>query len=112
VFRDGDVRSMGNMKTYPILRADGTVQAFEISSSWLTFRPIYKLLRSVRSVDNIKRNWFNEDRISFTFHGRLCVINEPWGDNSRFWIGPVAPEPELDVTRLHDAFRNYRRFFM
>ena len=97
---------MGLMTTYPILRPDGAIQAFEISSSWLTFRPIFRLLRSVSGVENVKRNWFNDDRISFTFRGRPCVVNEPWGDNSRFWIGPATPDPELDMAPVNDAFRN------
>lgn len=96
------------MKTYPILRPDGSLLAFEISSSWLTFRPIYRILRSVHGVADIKRNWFNEDRISFTYHGFPCVINEPWADNSRYWIGPVDTKVGINLAPLNEAFQQYR----
>jgi hypothetical protein len=42
-------------------------------------------------VTDVKRTWFNEDRIKFLFHGEPFVVNEPFGDNSRYWIGPVEP---------------------
>jgi hypothetical protein len=40
----------------------------------------------------------------FYVEGQLFVIWEPWGDNSRFWIGPdpTAPCPQLGLVR--DAF--------
>jgi hypothetical protein len=98
------------MKTFPILREDGSLRAFEVSSAWVTFRPLYRILRSVPGVANIKRNWFNDDRIAFTFEGVACVIHEPWGDNSRFWIGPVSQDSRIDIEPLHDAFKRYNRF--
>jgi hypothetical protein len=95
------------MKTYPILKKDGSLHAFEITSAWLTFRPIYKVLRSVQGVNDIKRNWFDEDRILFNSLGVPFVVNEPWSDNSRYWIGPRDPETSTaDISTLHQAFKN------
>ncbi len=102
------------MKTYPITRIDGTLRGFEISSTWLTFRPLFKLLRSVPGVTDVRRNWFNDDRVSFNFHGREAVVNEPWGDNSRYWVGLKDPDspPELDIAPIHEAFKRYRGFLV
>ena len=95
------------MKTYPILKEDGRLRAFEITSAWLTFRPIYKVLRGVEGVTDIKRNWFNEDRITFSYHSELFVINEPWSDNSRYWVGPKDPNTsKVDLAPLHKAFQD------
>lgn len=97
------------MRTYPDVRGDGSIKSFEISNSfWWSFGPMRKLLESVKGVTDVRRNWFNEDRFSFGFLGRACVVNEPWGDNSRYWIGPTDLEPPLDMKPVHEAFRGFR----
>jgi hypothetical protein len=97
-----------HMKTYPLRRQDGSLLAFEITSAWVTFRPLYGILRSVQGVTDVKRNWFKDDRVTFKFHGEPFVINEPWGDNSRYWLGPENAEASTrDITSLHDAFQRY-----
>jgi hypothetical protein len=86
--------------------------AFEVTSSWSTFRPLHSILRSVNGVASIKRQWFNDDRVRFTFHGEPFVVNEPWGDNSRYWIGPENPEAsKLDIAPIQLAFQQYRGIF-
>ena len=67
-----------------------------------------KVLESVEGVTDFKRNWFNEDRYSFSYFGRKCVVNEPWGDNDQYWIGPTNPDSPLDMGPIHDAFRAFR----
>lgn len=102
------------MKTYPIIRPNGTLRGFEITSSWFTFRPLFKILRSVKGVTDVRRNWFNDDRVTFKFHGKVAVVNEPWGDNSRYWIGLADPDAaiEIDISSIHDAFKGYRGFLV
>jgi hypothetical protein len=93
------------MKTYPDTRPDGTVASFEVSNffPWsLGF--MRRVLNSVEGVTGYKRQWFNEDRFTFVYRGRACVVNEPFGDNSRYWIGPTEREPPLDMSAVHDAF--------
>ena len=100
------------MKTYPILKVDGSLRGFEITSTWLVLRPLLKILRSVEGVTDVRRNWFNDDRVTFKFLGENAVVNEPWGDNSRYWVGLENPDasPDIDITPIHEAFRRYQRF--
>lgn len=102
------------MRTYPHLRPDGSLRGFEVTSAWTVFGPLLKLLRSVEGVTEVQRNWFDEDRITFKFHGKPAVVNEPYGDNSRYWIGLQDPEasPDIDITPLHQAFEKYRGFLV
>ena len=105
-----------HMRTYPILRDDGTVLAFEITSAWVTFIPLFRILRSVPGVTDVKRQYFRDDRVAFKLHGVPFVVNEPWGDSSRYWVGPEDPtESPPDIRPLHQAFFQYRgplvRFF-
>ena len=101
------------MRTYPILKDDGSLRGFEIRAQ-LTVFPLLRLLRSVDGVSDVRHNWSNADRISFTFHGRPAVVHEPWGDSSRYWIGLQHPDsaPDIDITPIHEAFKHYRGFLV
>ena len=97
------------MKTYPIVTEEGVVKAFEISNAYpWSLGAMRKVLESVDGVTGYRKNWFNDDRFSFVFLQRACIVNEPWGDNSRYWIGPVEMEPLLDMGPVHEAFRRFR----
>ena len=101
------------VKTYPHLRADGTVAYFEVSNlfPWsLGF--MRRLLSSVDGVTDFKRQRFNDNRFSFVYRGRPCVVNEPFGDNSRYWIGPTEKDPPLDMRLIQEAFAGFGRSFM
>jgi hypothetical protein len=96
------------MKTYPHVREDGTTAYFEISNafpwSWGFMR---RVLASVPGVSDFKRIRSNDDRFAFVYLGRRCVVNEPFGDNSRYWIGPVEKDPPIDMTPVRDAFTQF-----
>ena len=97
------------VKTYPVFRGDGSMLALEVTSAWLTFRPLFSIMRSVPGVVDVRRQYFNEDRILFVYLGVDCVINEPWGDNSRYWIGPKSPEiSSIDMAPINIAFQNHQ----
>ena len=70
-----------------------------------------RLLSSVDGVSSFKRQWFDDDRYSFVYRGRRCVVNEPYGDNSRYWIGPTESDPPLDMRAVHDAFVRFKFAF-
>jgi len=96
------------MKTNPILRGDGSLYSFEITSNMSTYQ-VFKILCSVEGVSDVKSNWSNDDRISFRFHGEPFVVHEDWGDSDRYAVRPENPEaPKLDMTPLHHAFQNHR----
>ena len=98
------------MKTYPIKRDDGTLSAFEVTSGWVTFRPLYAILTSVPGVTGVVRQFLKDDRVSFSYNSVPFVVYESFGDSSRYWIGPTDPANyHGDVEPLHNAFRRYRR---
>jgi hypothetical protein len=35
-------------------------------------------------------------------------VHEPFGDNSRYWIGPVENDPPIDMAPVRDAFSRFR----
>ena len=97
------------VKTYPIKRPDGSLLAFEITSAWVTFRSMFRILRSVEGVTNVRRKWFNEDHATFLYLGEPCIIWEPWGDSDRYWVGPKeAATSKLEITPVHTAFQQHK----
>lgn len=96
------------MKTYPIFRNNGSLHGFEIDNFWISFENLTKILRSVEGVTDIKTIDYSDDRMTFLFNGELCVVHEPFGDNSRYWIGPRdAANSILDITPFHSAIQAY-----
>jgi hypothetical protein len=62
---------LGDVKTYPILKADGSLHAFEIRTPLLLIG-IVKLLRSIKGVEGVStKTNVTEDRVYFTFEGHL-----------------------------------------
>jgi len=100
------------MRTYPSQReSDGRVTAFEIENVYASPGTIARILRGIDSVSDVRKrrpfSAFDEFHIRFCFRGVECVVWEPFGDNSRYWIGPRnVPEP-LDLTLVEQAFRDY-----
>lgn len=67
-----------------------------------------RVLTSVEGVSDFTRVRVNDDRFFFVYLGRRCVVNEPFGDNSRYWVGPAEPNPPIDMTAIRDAFTQFR----
>jgi len=77
------------MKTYPIKRNDGQIFAFEIPAAGLWTGSLARRLRRAPGVANVRRVHRDDHRLKFELNGEPFVVWEPWGDNSRYWVGPV-----------------------
>ena len=98
-----------NMKTYPIKREDGSIHAFEIPSTWISMHAIKKILSSIPGVTSINRKLNSDDRLEFMYNNEAWVVNEPWGDNSRYWIGPINTDNHsISATSINSAFVEYQ----
>lgn len=71
------------------------------------------ILFSVKDVTNIKnRKAFSKSDdalIWFEYEDVKFIIWEPYGDSSRYWIGPENSEgSDRDITPIADAFKSYK----
>jgi hypothetical protein len=100
-----------HVKTYPIRRENGALHAFEIATPTLptsTSGTLCDLLGTIEGVANVDRNGRGDFRATFTYHGAPFVILEPFGDSSRYWVGPEYPDAStVDVRPLHAAFERF-----
>ena len=100
------------MKTFPFNKS-GTTTAFEIQNLLISRRAVARVLRGVSGVSDVKLGGHfgskNDVRVSFKYHGADYEVEEPYGDNTRYIVGPKDPTNTLrSVAEIEDAFQRYR----
>ena len=88
------------MRTFQLHNDDGISIGFEISNSFFSSVGIARCIRRIKGCEIVsRRRWFSADEIHvrFSFSGKRFVVWEPFGDNSRLWVGPedgeiISPE--------------------
>ncbi len=101
------------MDTYTII--DGKKMfsfAFEIENIYIGIGTVVEILNSVEKVSNVvarKRfTKFNDVHIEFKYSNHDYIVWEPYGDNSRYWIGPIDTETIVnDIEVIENAFKDY-----
>ena len=93
------LQNLGVMRTFPILDSNGEVFAFEIESSYFpTSGAVARFFATCPQVEIAKiRKLFefgNEIRTEFRVKDIQFEVWEPYGDNSRFWVGPSGENPK------------------
>jgi hypothetical protein len=111
------------MQTYPISDKEGVrASIFQVENAYIGPATIAKLLAQVEGVSDVGcRKMFaksSDVHIEFQYLGRPYIVWEPFGDNSRYWIGPadmVAGAPDVsklehpgDIANLEEAFERYQ----
>ena len=100
------------MKTYPIYSdLDNTLIAFEIDNTSVFLSDIMRALQNSSNVKNVHiRKAFSKSpdvHITFDFFNQPYIVWEPWGDNSRYWIGPDNDNnPPIDIQELENLLIN------
>jgi hypothetical protein len=105
-----EVRGL-RMKTYPIKDATGKLVAVEVD---MVFCPLRDLVRTIAAAEGVTeakaRRPFSsvgDIRATFRFHGDEFAVVEPFGDNSRYWIGPVSDSKKPDISQIESQLRSY-----
>jgi hypothetical protein len=101
------------MKTYPIKSDRNQTFAFEISNAYIGASAIADLLRQSDKVTNVKPRKPLENRgdvhIEFQYAGTDFVVWEPFGDSSRYWVGPKDDaNRSVSVEDLEAVFARYQ----
>ena len=106
------------MKTFELLDEEDRMFAFEVNNAGLGRKGVCRVVDTIPGAQIIRRpkflSWFREDVFcEFLVDGRTFVAWEPFGDNSRYWIGPEPTEWLPQTQSIRDAFEAFResRFF-
>jgi hypothetical protein len=100
------------METFLVAK-EGRQTAFQIDNVYVSRRAVARLLMKAEGVTDVQlRGRFgssDETRVEFKYLGRDYIVWEPFGDNSRYWIGPKNPEEDAaDIVGLESIFKRYR----
>jgi hypothetical protein len=101
------------MNTYPVRDGANRTYAFEIENAYISRMKAASLVRSVGGVSDVRvRRLFGSDpdvHIKFAYKGQAFMVWEPYGDSSRFWIGPEDElQVHVNISTLEAVFREYR----
>lgn len=100
------------MNTYPLTLENGTVYAFELENTYIRPRKVAEILAEIDGVTNIKlRKLFSsssDTHVKFKYRNKDFMVWEPYGDSSRYWIGPINESDEISVSSLEYSFKQYK----
>lgn len=100
------------MKTYELLDEEGRFFAFEVGNSGLGRSGVCRVVETIPGAKIVRRpkflSWFREEEFcEFDVDGKKFIAWEPYGDNSRYWIGPEPIEPLPQTQRVRAAFEAF-----
>ena len=97
------------MKTYPLF-SDDKQYAFEIENTYISLFQVKLFLSKHPEVSEVRSKKLfqaTDDRMWFIFKDTEYVLHEPFGDNSRFWIGPVNEKETSLVFEVEKIFKEF-----
>lgn len=103
------------MRTYDIHDEQGRLHAFEVSNALLGRRQACAVIHDMAGAVVLRhaRRMFsrepdNDEFCEFRVGNEIFVMWEPWGDNSRYWIGTRPPHTCAELEQVRAAFCAYR----
>lgn len=98
------------MRTYDLKDKKGRVFAFEVSNFLLGRQNLCKVILTVPNAKILrkpKRFSSEETFCEFKVENQRFTAMEPFGDNSRYWIGPKPPKWCKQIRKVQKAFAGY-----
>lgn len=99
------------MHVFDLIDDSGTLLGFEVSNLLLSRRAACKIVRAIDGVvvTHVSRLFRDtDDFCEFELGSEVFVIMEPFGDNSRYWIGPKTPGPSESLAVVRAGFEKYQ----
>jgi hypothetical protein len=84
---------------------------FEIDNVYMSLSAVASVLSRIEGVTDVRRrrlfSEWEEVHLWFKYRGVDCVVWEPYGDSSRYWIGQKDSPEAIDMSAIETAFRFY-----
>jgi hypothetical protein len=98
------------MDTRRVREEDGKLLMFEIDRVYISKRRMAALVGSVPGASDVAIGATKEApdaRVRFVYGGRQVIVEEPYGDNSVYWIGATGEGVDIDLSPIERAFAEY-----
>jgi len=97
------------MKVFDIHAPNGQLLAFEVKNLFLPRRLVCRVVKNIPGARLVRTprifSWFREASFcEFEVDGEIFEAEELFGDNDRYWIGPVAVIPVAQIAKVKKAF--------
>jgi hypothetical protein len=99
------------MKVHDLVDSAGRLCAFEVDNHFLTRRHASRIAATVAGVVVVKTSRLfrdSDDFCHFKIGEATYVIEEPFGDNSRYWVGPIEFERRDDLAAIRATFEAHQ----
>ena len=99
------------MRVRDIASTEGSIHAFEVSNLLLTRSRACKVVEAIPGAKIVRRSrlFRDEDEFCvFTIGAEVFAIEEPFGDNSRYWIGTKDGKPTNSLPLARRAFEDHK----
>jgi hypothetical protein len=99
------------MRLYDLKTEDGATRAFEVENTLLTRGRACKIAASIPGATVVRRSRIfrdTDDFCEFTLEGETFIIEEQFGDNSRYWIGTKGISNSDSLLKVRAAFEQYK----
>ena len=98
------------MRIYDLHDDQGHLHAFEVQNVLLGRSRACKIAQSLPGAQIMKKPKMfggTDDFCLFEVNGEAFVISEPFGDNSRYWVGPRHPSKSQTLWAIRSQFAAY-----
>jgi hypothetical protein len=97
------------MEIYDLRDVEGRVFAFQVANTYLGRHGACRIARRIPGAHVVRSQrrfaWSNRDDFcEFELGGVTFVIEEPFGDNNRYWIGPNPRHYTAQTAVVRDIF--------
>jgi hypothetical protein len=98
------------VKVHDIRDPTGGLLAFEIDNFYVGRYSVVGIVEGIQGARITRRpkrllSWFREDSFcEFEVNGVAFEALEPFGDNSRYWIGPIESRVAPETERVREIF--------
>ena len=103
------------MRIYDLKSEDGRLHSFEVDNVLLGRRRACRIAESIPGAILIRRSRLfrdTDDFCEFTLDSHTFIIEEPFGDNSRYWIGSKNKDDSAPLDKVRAAFERHDTFAM
>ena len=100
------------MRIYDLNTEDGHLRAFEVGSAFLSRGQACRIVAKIPGAELVRKSRLyrdNDDFCEFTLAGETFFIEEPFGDNSRYWIGSKGPTQSSSLLQVRAAFASHNQ---
>lgn len=99
------------MKIFDGFNDVGELIYFEVSKVLLSRKRAIKIIKSIPETKDIKENLREDVFCYFKLGGREFQIWEPFGDNSRFYVGEEESKYSYQLVALKEKFEKHKPNF-